>query len=239
MNKKIFIQKLREAFEKLGISNDWGFGAALAKKYNILPQTVSTWLNPDKGYPKLEMMIKISQDTGMTIDEFVTGHSPLEKIIKASEESGVSLDELLAGRKRPKIPVITLKDAEKYNVDSAFSAQEEKFLPVLNVSHPLDHPINNLIGILHKGESMIASTGQSFPDGTIVVIDINNKNPANGDFVLAHLPDQTVIFRKYIKEEGEYLLPLNTLYPRYTDKFYIIGTLVLSLNLFTTKQNVE
>lgn len=235
MNKKIFIQKLREAFEKLGISNDWGFGAALAKKYNILPQTVSAWLNPDKGYPKLEMMMRISQDTGMTIDEFVTGHSPLEKIIKASEESGVSLDELLAGRKRPKIPVITLKDAEKYNFNIAFSAQEEKLLPVLNISHPLDHPINDLIGIIHKGESMLASIGQSFPDGTIIVIDTNNKNPANGDFILAYLPDQTVIFRKYIKEEGEYLLPLNAQYPIYNDKFYIIGTLTLSLNLFIAK----
>ena len=229
LDKKIFIQKLCEAFEKIGLSNDWGFRAELAKKYKMLPQTVGTWLNPEKGYPKLEMMVKISEDTGMTIDELLTGKNPLEKIIRTSERSGMSLDEL-TGRKQPKIPVITLQDAAMYDFDVTSSTQEKKITPVCKILHPLGNSVNDLIGVIHKGESMRGTTGYSFPDGMIVVFDTSNKNPTNGDLVLAYLPDRTVIFRKYVKEGSEYLLPLNPQYPLYDASFSIIG--VFSFSLF-------
>ena len=232
LDKNIFIKKLCEAFEKLGFSNDWGFRAELAKKYKMLPQTVGTWLNPDKGYSKLEMMVKISEDTGMTIDEMLTGKNPLEKIIRTSEKSGVSLDELI-GRGLVKIPVITLKDAAKYDFDVISSAQEEKITPVYRMAHPLGLPVNNLIGIIHQGESMLGTMGPSFPDGTIIVFDTDNKKPANGDLVLAYLPDKTVIFRKYVEEGGEYLLPLNSKYPLYDDSFLIAGVFSFSLTSLT------
>lgn len=79
-----------------------------------------------------------------------------------------------------------------------------------------------------EGDSMTATHGRSIPDGAIAVFNANNRNPENGDLVLAKISGaDEITFKKYVTDAGKsWLMPLNTTYPPIHEKFKVLAVYV-------------
>lgn len=84
-----------------------------------------------------------------------------------------------------------------------------------------------------EGDSMTAPYGRTYPVGSIIIVDSDNKSPSSGQQVIAKLKTSgAVTFRQYIEEAGRrWLKPLNPQYPPDFDPFDVIGV-VTSTHLF-------
>ena len=212
MDKKIFITNLQRAYANVGVSTERGFNLELSQRFGVSRQAVTDWLSVNGPYPRLTILEKMSEETGMSLDELLMGKKPLS-IIEA---------------KPKQIPIFSLSELENCNFDNIDLLQNMH--SPKKIYSPLEINDEKLLGVLQLGDSMVNTSGPSFSDGSIIVFDIDKKKPASGDLVLARLPDGTIIFRKYTKEEREYLVPLNlTAYKSYNDKFDIIGVFLFSL----------
>lgn len=207
-DKKIFIDNLHRAFDAAGYDVDWGFARALAQRYKVTPQAVSAWFREDGAWPKISTILQISHDTGMSVDELLTGRKP-----QAMPE--------------PQIPVIAAQDLPSYDFEASYKAQHVS--PELMIKPPMGTAAG-MVGIRQAGNSMTGVQDASFPDGTVLVFDTAKKNPSSGDFILARLTDNSVLFRRFIKEGEVYLLPLNSLYQVFKGEFSVIGILAFSID---------
>jgi SOS-response transcriptional repressor LexA len=91
----------------------------------------------------------------------------------------------------------------------------------------------NLVCLRVRGDSMTASYGKSYPDGSIIFVDLDQRSPANGARVVAKLDsDQEATFKVYIEDAGRrWLKPLNPQHPPILSAFHVVGTVVGKLEL--------
>ena len=79
-----------------------------------------------------------------------------------------------------------------------------------------------------EGDSMTATHGKSYPEGTIIVVDPDLRSPVSGQRVIAKLSGSDLVtFKQYVEEDGRrWLRPLNPMHPPIHDPFVVLGTVV-------------
>lgn len=202
MNKQTFINNTKAAFEKIGYNTGHGFITKLAEKYGVSSPAANEWFNVNRtSYPRLEILCKMSEDTGVSINQLLFGN-------------------LEAEIKQYKVPIYPINKISKIDFSTRTSereAQPEEWIAFADFYNP------KLFGIRQFGDSMLSPNGISFAENTIVVFNADKKNPPNGGLILASIDDEKVIFRRYINEGTPFLMPLNNNYENYTGQFNIIG----------------
>lgn len=177
----------------------WGFKRALAKHFGVSHASIQDWLDVDKGYPKLKFLLKMSEDTGFSINDLLAGN------ISDSNKSATKNGN----------PVFSLQDVDRF-----FNNSIEDIDSFLDIDLTLKE---GQIAIKQTGDSMTSSLGNSFPGNTIIIFDTIFDAVDNNSLVLAKTSEGNFVFRKYISEDNEFLLCLNNNYPPYTSQFKIMG----------------
>lgn len=81
-----------------------------------------------------------------------------------------------------------------------------------------------------RGDSMTAPHGNSrtYPEGCIIFVDPERKNPVNGDRIVACLEgSHEVTFKIYKNEDGrQWLQPLNPSHEPIREAFHVLGTVI-------------
>ena len=207
MNTK-FSTHLKDAYAARGEDTGRGFPIFLSQRFGVTTQAARDWLK-DKNYPRIEILIAMAADLGITVDQLLTGESGQVR---------VGLLPLLA----------SLDDAAKMDAKQTPDAQGiavAAWLPSLRRQEGKARTKTPRVAVKQTGDAMIA-TGISFPEGILLVFDLTRRHPASGDFVAATLGDGSAVFRRYIQEGGmEYLMPINRAYENYLGKFKVFGTL--------------
>ncbi len=119
---------------------------------------------------------------------------------------------------RPKVPLVSAADAASTVVDN--------FKPLeLYETVPTSVPINQHTYALRvHGDSMVSDTGDSFPEGSILIVE-PEMEARPGDYVIAMNDANETTFKQLVKDGGDlYLKPLNTRYPiKRLDGSHVIG----------------
>jgi SOS-response transcriptional repressor LexA len=129
---------------------------------------------------------------------------------------GISVAELMAGGSnvgrgldvRAEVPLVSEVEAGNYTVIDNFKP-EGRFETV-----PVSIPVKRHTYALRvHGDSMVSSTGDSFPEGSVVVVE-PELQPEVGDYVVALDGANQTTFKQLVSDGGElYLKPLNARYP--------------------------
>lgn len=79
-----------------------------------------------------------------------------------------------------------------------------------------------------RGDSMTAPFGKSYPDGCIIFIDPDKRNPSNGARIIAKLKGSSeVTFKAFQRDAGRtWLKPLNPQHPAIMEPFAVLGTVI-------------
>lgn len=79
-----------------------------------------------------------------------------------------------------------------------------------------------------RGDSMTSAHGKSYPDGCLIFVDPDQRDPANGQGVIAKVNgDNAVTFKVIAMDAGRvWLRALNPAYPPITDHFRVLGTVI-------------
>lgn len=89
--------------------------------------------------------------------------------------------------------------------------------------------VPNVYALRVRGDAMFNPAGpRSYPDGCIVFVDPNKRQPKSGDRVIAQM-DGTgeTTFKVYTEEAGKvFLKPLNPEFPDILAPFKVVGTVV-------------
>ncbi|RYG57797.1 MAG: helix-turn-helix domain-containing protein [Alphaproteobacteria bacterium] len=129
---------------------------------------------------------------------------------------GISVGELVSGVLTPargahgrvEVPIVSAVEAGNYTVI-------DNFEPMLGIATvPVSVPVNrHTYALIVWGDSMVSSAGDSFPEGSVLVIEPEMKAEP-GDYVVAVNEFREVTFKQLVKDGGEwYLKPLNVRYP--------------------------
>lgn len=140
---------------------------------------------------------------------------------------GVSLAELLSGgsnvspgtRHQVAVPLVSEVEAGNYTVIDNFKPNG-KFETV-----PVTVPVQRHTYALRvHGDSMVSETTDSFPDGSLIIVE-PEMQPLPGDYVIALNDANQTTFKQLVQDGGDLLLkPLNPRYPiRPLGKARIIG----------------
>jgi SOS-response transcriptional repressor LexA len=95
------------------------------------------------------------------------------------------------------------------------------------ISCPTAHS-NRTFALRVRGDSMASPFGRTYPEGSIIFVDPEQNQPANGDRILALLAGETeATFKVYVKEGSKvWLKPLNPQHPIITEDFKILGRVI-------------
>lgn len=125
---------------------------------------------------------------------------------------------------RMQVPLISWVEAGKFNEanDVYRVGDAEDWYPMPKKAG------HNTYCLRVEGDSMTAPHGKSYPAGSIIFVDPDQRSPASGQRVIAKLEgSDTVTFKVFVQEAGRtFLRPLNPQYPPIHDPFKIIGTVV-------------
>lgn len=100
--------------------------------------------------------------------------------------------------------------------------EAERFLPIFR-GHS-----SSTYALKVRGDSMTASHGKSYPQGSYIIVDPAKLSPSNGDRIIAKLEgSDEVTFKVYKDEDGRrWLAPLNPQHPPIIEPFKILGTVI-------------
>lgn len=122
---------------------------------------------------------------------------------------------------RGKVPLISWVQAGDWchAADPHMPGEADRWLDC-----PVAHSANTF-ALRVRGDSMTAPHGRTYPEGCIVFVDPQQRNPNNGDRVVACLAGtDEVTFKVYKNEDGrQWLQPLNPMHEPIRSAFHIIG----------------
>lgn len=124
------------------------------------------------------------------------------------------------------VPLISYVQAGAWQEasDSLQPGEAEQWLPC-----PATHSASSY-ALRVKGESMTAPhTGvRSYPEGCMVFVDPERRDPANGARVIAKLEGaDEVTFKVFKREDGRtWLQAINPAHPAITERFKVLGTVI-------------
>jgi SOS-response transcriptional repressor LexA len=129
---------------------------------------------------------------------------------------GISVAELVSGGTnvgsgidvRGKVPLVSESEAGNYGAIDNF--QPHAGVETVPVSVPVQR---HTYALRVHGDSMVSETADSFPDGSIIVVE-PELQPLPGDYVIALDSENETTFKQLVKDGGElFLKPLNPRYP--------------------------
>lgn len=125
---------------------------------------------------------------------------------------------------RGRVPLISWVRAGMWNeaIDIYEPGYAEEWLPVLQNGG------NHAYALRVEGDSMTSTHGRSYPEGTIVIVNPDQRAPATGQRIIARLRGSArVTFKQYVEEDGRrWLKPLNPMHPPIYDEFEVLGTVI-------------
>lgn len=125
---------------------------------------------------------------------------------------------------RGRVPLISWVQAGVWSeaVDIYEPGYAEEWLPVFRNGSPHSYALRV------QGDSMTAPHGKSYPEGTMIVVDPDQRSPSSGQRIIAKLVGtNAVTFKVFVEEDGRrWLKPLNPQHPPIIDEFRVLGTVV-------------
>ncbi|MBJ2155140.1 hypothetical protein JC881_05115 [Variovorax sp. IB41] len=164
---------------------------------------VQQWEKPGGTAPKRSNQPRVAELLGVSVVELLSGGS--------NTSPGVDV--------RAEVPLVSEVEAGNYTVIDNFKPKGQ-FETV-----PVTVPIKRHTYALRvHGDSMVSETGDSFPDGSIVIVE-PEMEALPGDYVIALNDSNQTTFKQLVKDGGEYYLrPLNSRYPiKPLGKAFVIG----------------
>ena len=162
------------------------------------------------------------------------GNRTAKKISHALNRDGGFLDRTQSNvepaiAKPNKAPLISNVQAGVWmeGIDNFATNDAEEWLP-----RPVGGERSYYLRVV--GDSMSSTSGVSFPEGVLVLIDPDSQWN-NGDYVVAKINGENgVTFKqlKYDEHNRPYLKPLNSQWPDIFDEFRILGKMVFSGNFY-------
>lgn len=185
--------------------------ADLADAVGIKPPQVNRWLSKTTSDPR-----KISERSARQI-ETALNISPgwLDK-----NHQNVATGPEIQGY----VPLISTASAGDWSeaIDPHEPGYAEDWMPC-----PRKHG-SNTYALRVSGDSMTAPYGKSYPNGCIIFVDPDKREPQSGDRIIAKLKDSNeVTFKAFQRDAGRtWLKPLNPQHPPVMDEFVVLGTII-------------
>jgi len=153
---------------------------------------VQQWERPGGTAPKRGNQPVVAKLMGISVAELVSGGANVGRGVDA----------------RAHVPLVSEVEAGNYTVIDNF-LPHPKFDTV-----PVSVPVQRHTYALRvHGDSMVSETGDSFPDGSLIIVE-PELQALPGDYVIALNSENETTFKQLVKDGGELLLkPLNLRYP--------------------------
>jgi SOS-response transcriptional repressor LexA len=153
---------------------------------------VQQWEKPGGTAPRRTSQHRVAQVLGISVAELVSGGS--------NTSSGYDM--------RAEVPLVSQVEAGNYTVVDNFKRKDD--YEMVAVSIPIKR---HTYALRVHGDSMVSEVADSFPEGSIVVVE-PEMDALPGDYVIAVNEQGETTFKQLIKDGGDlYLKPLNTRYP--------------------------
>ena len=163
-----------------------------AEAVGVTRGAVQQWEKPAGTAPKRSNQPRVAELLGISIAELVSGGSNVERALAI----------------RGEVPLVSEVEAGNYTVIDNFKPAPN--YDSVSVSVPVKR---HTYALRVHGDSMASGTGDSFPDGSIVVVEPELK-AQTGDYVIALNEKNQTTFKQLVRDAGEYFLkPLNPRYP--------------------------
>jgi SOS-response transcriptional repressor LexA len=178
---------IREGRLRLGMSEQ-----QFADAIGVSRGAVQQWEKPGGTAPKRTNQPRVAELLGISVVELLSGGSNI----------GPGVDA------RAEVPLVSEVVAGNYTIIDNFKPKNQ-FETV-----PVTVPVKRHTYALRvHGDSMASETGDSFPDGAIVIVE-PEMEAVPGDYVIALNASNQTTFKQLVKDGGEfYLKPLNSRYP--------------------------
>jgi SOS-response transcriptional repressor LexA len=178
---------IREKRRLLGLSEQ-----QFADAVGVSRGAVQQWEKPDGTAPKRANQPRVAELLGISVAELVSGDSRMS----------LGLDV------RAEIPLISEVEAGNYTVIDNFKPTGG--FETVPVTVPVKR---HTFALRVHGDSMVGSTGDSFPEGSILVVE-PELTAEPGDYVIVLNSKNETTFKQLVKDGADYYLkPLNTRYP--------------------------
>ncbi len=180
-------QLIREGRKRLGLSEQ-----QFADAIGVSRGAVQQWEKPGGTAPKRSNQPRVAELLGVSLAELVSGGTNISP--------GFDM--------RAEVPLVSEVEAGNYTVIDNFKPNG-RFEAV-----PVTVPVKQHTYALRvHGDSMVSETGDSFPDGSLIIVE-PEMAAVPGDYVIALNGSNETTFKQLIRDGGDlYLKPLNTRYP--------------------------
>lgn len=179
---------IREGRRRLGLSEQ-----QFAQAVGVTRGAVQQWEKPNGTAPRRSTQPLVAKVLGISVAELMTG-------------SNVSAGGDMAGE----VPLVSQVQAGRYTVIDNFKPKKTKSLELVRTTVEIKR---HTFALRVHGDSMISDSHDSFPEGSILIIEPDFE-ALPGDYVIAKNADGETTFKQLVKDAGEfYLKPLNARYP--------------------------
>ena len=179
---------IREGRRRLGWSEQ-----QFAEAVGVTRGAVQQWEKPNGTAPKRATQPRVAQVLGISVAELMTG-------------SNVSGQIELRGE----VPLVSEVEAGDYTAIDNFMTPVGQGLELVPVNVQVKR---HTFGLRVHGDSMISDSHDSFPEGSILIVE-PDMEALPGDFVIVKNAERETTFKQLVKDSGEfYLKPLNARYP--------------------------
>lgn len=153
---------------------------------------VQQWERPDGTAPRRSNQPVVAKMLGISVAELVSGGTNVARRV------GV----------RAAVPLVSEVEAGNYTVIDNYEPHAR--FDTVPVSVPVQR---HTYALRVHGDSMVSESGDSFPDGSIIIVE--PEMPARpGDYVIALNQENETTFKQLVRDGGDFFLkPLNPRYP--------------------------
>ena len=177
---------IRDGRLKLGMTEH-----QFAEAVGVSRSAVQQWEKPGGTSPKRANQPRVAQLLNVSIAELVSGEST-----KGTRQM------------RPEVPLISELQSGNYTVIDNFNPVQQ--FENVRVTIPVRR---HTYALRVHGDSMVSELGDSFPDGSILIVE-PEMEAQPGDYVIALNAQNQTTFKQLTIDGGEfYLRALNTRYP--------------------------
>jgi SOS-response transcriptional repressor LexA len=188
---------IREGRQRLGWSE-----VQFAEALGVTRGAVQQWEKPDGTAPKRTTQPRVAQLLGISVADLLTGSSVTTPI-----------------KQRGAVPLVSHVQAGRYTSIDNFSQPSGLEMVPCNVQVK-----RHTFALSAHGDSMVSESHDSFPEGSILIVEPDMK-AETGDYVIARNLEGETTFKQLVIDSGTvYLKPLNPRYPmRLLDTAEVIG----------------